>query len=455
MALRHFWSAAALCLVVCSPAAGEDGVAWTSDADNNLLSDAIHYDDQVEPAQAAAQQSSNRSFSTRTASRGARTSRVPYMIGDQSSGLAGGLSFEGVDIASFEHPIFGGNRFNVAENNSPIPMDRVFVTYRHFENAYDTDILGQTNSLGVERFDLGFEKTALDGMVSAQLVVPLLRQLDTDLDIYNDGIGNSNLPLLDRHGELGNLAVNLKLLLCSRSSFAFTGGVAVNCPTADDARISQFYDEPDLVLVNSPFVSSINPTSITMNGRFDNDTVNLVPYLAWQVRPAGRFFHQGFLQVDAPLNRSNAAMEVTGQITPDSTYGAETFSVRQEGQIDQQSLLRLNLGFGYWLCQGGRGGPLRGVAGLFEAHYTSTLDNANPLVLPVTRLTSTLPSVNDVPLNLLAGPQTNNVDQVNLSAGLASYIGSYQVTNGVVVPVTDQANRSFDFEYSLQINRLF
>jgi hypothetical protein len=129
--------------------------------------------------------------------------------------------------------------------------------------------------------------------------------------------------------------------------------------------------------------------------------------------------------------------------------------VIQSGEIDQQTLLRLNLGFGYWLCQGERDGPLRGVAGLFEAHYTSTLDNANPLNLPLTRLTSTLPGVDDVPLDLLAGPQNDNLDQVNLSAGLAAYIGSYQVTNGVVVPVTDQANRSFDFEYSLQINRLF
>jgi hypothetical protein len=240
----------------------------------------------------------------------------------------------------------------------------------------------------------------------------------------------------------------------SRRTFGVSAGVGVTCPTGEDAHIDMFLDEPDFVITQSPFVSSAAPTNISFIGQFDNDTVNLVPYLAWFVQP-GRFFHHGFLQVDTPLNRSDASVEVSGEITPDSIYGAETFSVFETGEIDQQTLLRINAGFGYWLCQGEGGGLLRGVAALFEAHYTTALDDANPFVVPVTTLEALGPGVADVPLEVVSGPTFNNIDIVNLTAGVLAELGSCQIANGFIVPVREDQNRQFDFEYSLQMNRRF
>jgi hypothetical protein len=442
--------------------AAEDA-AWTSDLPDSteslvgdaLLEDELLVDPNFTLAQAAQQSPSERPPSSRTASRSARTSRVPFMIGDQSTGLSGGLTVEGLDVSSFEHPIFGGNRFNVAENNTIVPVDRFSLNYRHFHNAYDTYALGQSRSTSVERFDLGFEKTFLEGMGSVQVVLPLLRQLGSDLDIYDDGVGGSNLPITDRHGEVGNLAINFKMLLTTRDNYAIAGGVAVNTPTAEDAYFTQNFDDPDLVILQSPFVSSVTPTDVSITSRFDNDTVNLTPYLAWQLRPTSNFFHQGFLQVDAPLNRSDAAISATGIVTPDSNFSTSILSADETGEIDQQTLLRLNLGFGYWLQRGDGNSTLRGLAGLFEVHYTSTLDEANPFVVPAGRLLATSPGIDDIPIDIAAGP-INDIDQVNLSTGLAAYVGSLQITNGIVVPVSENDDdRSFDFEYSLQINRRY
>ena len=268
----------------------------------------------------ATQGNSNNRGGYRTAARSGRTSRVPYMIGDSpfsSSSINGALAIEGLPVSNIEHPIFGGGRSNVAENNSVMPDDRVLFDYRHFHNATETNVLGATNNLDIERFVVGFEKSMFDGLLSAQLSVPLVRQLNSDLQVYDDGFSSVNVPVTDRHGEFGNMAVALKTLLCSRSRFAFSGGVAVNIPTADDAQITQYYNNPGVVLLDSPLVSSTAPTSIFLDARFDNDTVNLVPFFAWSYRGTDRFFHQGFVQVDTPLNRSDAQISVSGEITPD------------------------------------------------------------------------------------------------------------------------------------------
>ena len=465
MILRSLLGATLLALVARSAAHGDGGASWVDDNaplyddGGSLFSDdgsPLTYDEQVELTQATSPSGANRNLSSRTAARSGRSSRAPYMIGDSPSGSSGGMGasvgFRGIDIAAAEHPLFGGSKFNAAENASPFPTDRVYANYRHFEGANDVSVLGQQSSLPIDRLAVGFEKTAFDGMASAELRVPIARQLNSDLEIFSDGSGD-NLPLSDRHSEIGNINVNFKLLLLDRRAFGLSTGLGVTCPTGEDLHVDMFLDDPSFVITQSPLVSSTAPTNISFIGQFDNDTVNLVPYVAWFVRP-GRFFHQGFIQVDTPLNRSDASVQVSGEITPDSTYGAETFNVSQTGEIDQQTLLRLNAGFGYWICQGESGGLLRGVAGLFEVHYTAALDNANPFVVPVATLDALGPDP-DVPLEVAAGPLFNDIDIVNLTTGVVADLGGCQITNGFIVPVTEGENRQFDFEYSLMVNRWF
>jgi hypothetical protein len=462
MVVRKLFNVAMISLAASPAAFAEDPVIWASGDEAMSSFEAVEplagdeermvFDDQVTPVQAATRSGSGRTFASRTSSRAGRTSRIPYMIGDSpsghSSGLGATIGFEGIELAEAEHPILGGGRFNAAENAISFPTDRIYANYRHFSEANDVVFAGRQTSLPIDRLDVGFEKTVFDGVSSIELRVPVVRQLDSDLSLFGDASG-ANLSDI-RHGELGNIGVNFKVLLVSRGTFGVSGGVGVSCPTGEDAYIDLEVDDPDVVITPSPLVSTTSPTNISFIGQFDNDTVNLVPYIAWFVRP-GRFFHQGFLQVDAPLNRSDASIAVDGEITPDSTYGAETFSVVQTGELDQQTLLRANAGFGYWLSYGGDG-MLRGLAGLFEIHYTSALDNANPFVVPVTTLIGT---GEDIPINVAAGPRSNDIDIVNLTAGLVADLGSCQVTNGFIVPVTDDEERQFDFEYSLMLNRRY
>jgi hypothetical protein len=467
MSLRAFTNAAAFALILTTAptaSAVDLDIAWADDmesdaygamTDDNETSPAdVYFDDNVRPAQAASQQGSNRGFSTRTASRGARATRTPYMIGDSPSTYSGGVAVSGVPFSDVGHPIFGQNRINVSENGIVVPNDRVFVTYRHFHDAEKSNVLGFPGSTDLEQFTVGFEKTAFDGMFSAGLRVPLLRQLNSDLDIYDIGDGVSNLPVSDRSGELGNLGVTFKLALIERDQAGLTAGLAVNCPTGEDARILQDLYGPGLPIVQAPGVTTIPDTNLLFDGQFDNDTVNLIPFAAWYLRPSARLFHHGFLQIDAPLNRSDATISAEGEITASSTFNAATFNVTETGELDQQTLLRLNMGLGYWLTRN-TGNFVDSIAAVVECHYTGTLDNANPFVVPLTVLDSSNVSIADVPVDIVAGPTNNDINQVNLSTGLVANVAMFQITNGVIVPVSNDEDRSFNFEYSLQINRWF
>ena len=415
--LLAFLGAALVGAATNSTCAAQDPLAWASDVDAEgaIYGDSMHYDSQFTLAQAADEAAPARS---RTSSRTARSSRVPYMIGDSpsssSSSLGASFGIQGIpNVASAEHPIFGGGKFNAAENAISFPTDRIYANYRHFSGAHDVSVLGQQSTLPVDRCDFGFEKTALDGMTSIELRVPVTRQLGSDTTITSDSI-NGIVGLDDRDGELGNLALNFKLLLLSRQAWGVSCGLGVNCPTGEDAYIDMFLDEPDLAI--SPTIGTTTPTDISLVGQFKNETVNLVPYLAWFVRP-GRLFHQGFLQIDTPAQPFGRTSARVGH--DHARLDLRRRNIRRDSNSAKSISRRscaLNVGLGYWLCQGERGGPLRGVAALFEAHYTTALDNANPFVVPVTTLSPLATGPADVPLSVVAGPGANNVDIVNLTA---------------------------------------
>lgn len=401
--------------------------------------------------QAQARSGGNRSNTVRTASRSGRT-RVPYMIGDSPYGSPSqhsGLMVEGLDLADVSHPVFGGNRFNAAEAGTFLPQDRFFFTYRHMHNVNTTNVMGFLETNDVEQFVLGFEKTALDGMVSAEIRVPLLRQLDSDLSFTSTGSANSYFG--DRDGEFGNMSVNLKALLTSNRRRAVAAGLAVNIPTADDLAVSQVYDTTTNIS-QTPLIDGT--IDLTINSWFENNTTNLTPYLVWACYPTSRFFHQGFLQVDVPLNSSGARVEANGSITPDSDYSPENISVAQVGEFSHQTLLRMNLGFGYWLSRGRRNNMPSGVAALLEVHYTGSLDSPPGFSAPIATLVDGGATLPDIPIDANAGTGDSSFDVVNLSTGLAIDLGTCVVTNGFILPVTDN-DRFYDFEYNLQVNKRF
>ncbi len=96
--------------------------------------------------------------------------------------------------------------------------------------------------------------------------------------------------------EFGNVALFGKMLLYATDAVAFSGGVGVTLPTADDVN-----------------VRLANGTSLV---RVANQSVHLKPYFSGLYTPNDRFFAQGFLEVDTDLN-GNATFANTGTgLTP-------------------------------------------------------------------------------------------------------------------------------------------
>jgi hypothetical protein len=415
----------------------------------------VHPDDQLRLVQAT--EPSGESPRRRSPPGRGRASRTPYMIGDSPLGpLNSNVSFDGVPLATLEHPIFDGYRFNVAEANAAVPDDRVLLSYRHFHNASTNAVMGSLSTVDVEQFLAGFEKRLADGLLSIDFRVPVYRQLNSDLTILDGAGGAGNLPVADRDAEIGNLATTLKVLLASRDNWAISGGVSVNAPTADDAVITQQYDAVALPIDGGEFASTDpSESAVLIRSRFANEIVNLTPFLAWSTANAAGAFSQGFLQIDVPLNSASASVEASGALEPDATYDTATVAVTDFGQYSQQTLLRLNLSAGYWLYRGSRQGLVRGLAGLCEMHYTASLDNPDRYVANLTTFEPVSVTAPSVPVNLRAGSSVDDFNQVNLAVGCAADLGRTLLTNGVIVPISDSPHRSFDFEYNLQLNRRF
>jgi hypothetical protein len=198
-----------------------------------------------------------------------------------------------------------------------------------------------------------------------------------------------------RDTEFGNVAVVLKGVLCQTCCKTVSAGLGLDLPTADDVIV---YDFPDRFVL-------------------ENDTVTLSPFLAALCAdPCGCCFKQGYVQLALPLNENTVRFN-----------SAKT-------HIEDATLLHLDYSVGYWLCQDGCG---NGKALMAELHYTENLDGEEVLV---------------------AGPNAlvrldNNA--LNATFGLACVCDCWDVTPAVVVPLLDDPDRYFDYEFSVHVNRRF
>ena len=103
---------------------------------------------------------------------------VPYMIGDSGAGTC--VSFSGLLEAELSHPTLACSRLNISENNSAMPTDRLYFSYRHFHNATPTRFFQYEQDFSVDRYTLGGEKTFWDGMMSFEVRVPLENRLTSN-----------------------------------------------------------------------------------------------------------------------------------------------------------------------------------------------------------------------------------------------------------------------------------
>jgi len=419
------------------PAAGllrADQQAWPAPA-NAGLSDTADptFDDHVEPAamylqqpaddRAAAPQSTLQRRAPRTLREAnVRLASLPNMFGDL--GMAGvGIALGGnpgdptgqdrPTLANFTLPTSQSLRsVKMAENDTSLPVDRVFFNYNHFHNAFGISQQplfppGQpplVRQQSVDRFTLGAEKTFCDGWNSIELRMPFNGTYDTALDAVGvDG------------GNIGNLAVIFKHLLYLDDRFGTGIGLGIDTPTGSDT------------------VARIGDATY----RFQNEACRLLPYFGFVYSPGDPrmgwgdgLFLSAFAQVDIATggNTILARNELTGT----------TLDV---GKLTDQTLLYLDLAAGYWLYRDPCAERFTGLAAVAEVHYTTALQDADII---------------QGPGPVLLGNLGNRFDVVNGTIGLQVLMfdaSSLRVAG--VFPLGDEDHRFFDSEVQVQFNRRF
>lgn len=430
-------------------------------------SEAVASNDQgVTPAQMltpqarTAQRSSAGARRSSVARRNPNLASVPFMIGDTGAGTC--LSFGGLLDVELSHPTLTCSRLNISENNSPLPTDRLYFSYRHFHNATPTRVFQFNRDFHVDRFTLGGERTFFDGMLSCEIRCPLEGRLNSN--VFTELRTDLVPPIVDpiaggtfaqfeglRRAELGNLSLVFKALLHESNDCAISAGVAFTLPTARDVNYG--VDIVDSFTFNG-FPTITADQDILLDLAVSNESVYIAPFLAWLMQPNPRFYHQGFLQVEVAANPSNVRVigdGISEFFDGGASLGVNNWFVPFPGRTElfAQSLLRLNLGLGYVLMEDPRATWVQKLTGIFETHYSTTLEDAN---------ISTVEVIEDFGFGVQSieiGNRNNRIDIVNLVAGFSADVGNMVITNGFTAPITTGSNRGFDFEYNLQVQRPF
>jgi hypothetical protein len=410
-----------------APAATYYGVMTEDDTDDVEFMD----DGQVDPAawlqpgarqpSLATSQPSGRAAAT--AQRLARSglASAPNMFGDlpMSTAIVESVNTAGGAFAfrsNFTVPLVGASRIGkISENDSPIPRDRVFFNYNHFQNVFQ---LSETplfppgppvvRQQSIDRYVIGGEKTFFDGWTSIEIRMPLLGTIDTQLQ----SVG------LNAAGW-GNLTAVFKSLLYMDASTAVGAGMSVETPTG----------------------SSLFTRIGAGNLQFVNQSTHLAPYVGFVWSPGdprwgwgNGLFLTGFAQMDIAT-----ASNTVNVVNPDRTVAGAPL-----GKLTDQTLGFLDLGGGYWVYRDPYAERWTGLAVVGELHYTTSMTNAdriagtvagNPIILNAT----------DPRFDVLNG--TIGVQALMFDAS------SFRVAG--VFPIGNENRRLFDSEIQFQFNRRF
>jgi hypothetical protein len=287
-------------------------------------------------------------------------------------------------------------RLKIAENNSPLPRDRWFVNYSLFDNV---PLL--QGGVTINRLSPGFEKTFLDKNASFELRMPIATTLDSD--IVAGG------PTSLGHLEWGDLFMALKFLMLETPRGAFSAGVGMTVPIADDV-----------------FVRTTGGKSLVA---IRNDAVHLLPYIGWLRQYDGGFFTQGFAQLDLDLNGNPVEANVTGN------------GLVPIGTVQDMTYLQLDWGVGYlhWVSPG-RWGPLIRVVPTCELHYNRSLESADFVQTRGFRI----------------GEAKDDFQLLNtVFGGTLDFRNNSSLSVGYVTPIGNSSDQLFDGELRAFWNRYY
>ncbi len=377
---------------------------------------------------------------------------VPFMLGDTGAGTC--FSLRGIITADISHPSLTCSRLNVAENNTALPVDRFYYSYRHFENSNGVRAFQYSEKFNLDVHTLGTERTFWDGMASVEVRVPIEHRLRSDiLSLISpaDGVVDVITGSQDYEVGLGNLAFITKMLMIERERFALSAGLGLTVPTARDVT----YDIGVRDTIIFPIAPGVTGETLsTFSNVYSNETVYLSPFMAWLYVPDSRWYHQGFLQVEVAANPSTLRTD-GGGVTDFYFNGAPIGDVvyrtpdglPTDTDVFAQTLLRANLGLGYRFTELDERSWISNWRGLLELHYTSTLQDGilSPIAIEQIGFGAFFEQ------SASAGNANRRADILNAAVGVSNNVGRFVVTNGVIAPIRTDNDRGFDFEYNCQV----
>ncbi|WZO97965.1 hypothetical protein EP7_005017 [Isosphaeraceae bacterium EP7] len=167
--------------------------------------------------------------------------------------------------------------FKIADNQSPVPLDRVYYQYNYFDNvnaSLNRRVNAQVSQLRVYRNILGVEKTFWDGDASIGLQLPInTLSVVSPIKAYN-GYTSS----------FGDLAIVFKYVFLRdpNGPSLMSAGLAVTAPTGPSS------------FANSPAVRNLH-------------YAGLQPYLGYFWTNES-WFVQGFSSIDVPMNSADVTL---------------------------------------------------------------------------------------------------------------------------------------------------
>jgi len=296
----------------------------------------------------------------------------------------------------------------LTENQSPIPRDRVYMTYSYFSNAnfYPT-------KADVNRFMPGFEKTFYDGWTSVEIRTPFAATLSNNQTLAPGGQGVSEY----RDAQFGNISVIFKTLIWEQRTWALSGGIQVMLPTA-----------------NNTYLNGVNALNQPVQQVFvANESVHLMPFVGGIWAPNDRFFNQMLIQYEKDANGNLAYVNNNFQT------GITGRQLQQAGRIFYPDFLYLSFGTGYWLYKDNTQN-FTGFAPVAEIHVNQGLSAYCPIEQAGYQL----------------GPNLGIVSVTNAMVGCNFEWGERStLTFGYVTPLGGGVDRFFDGELRVLYNWRF
>jgi hypothetical protein len=161
-----------------------------------------------------------------------------------------------------------GSAFKIADNDSPIPMDRCFLDLNYFTAVNHSIRPGGSPQLRVARELFGYEKTFLDGDASIEVRAPFFQLHDSAGGSFSD------------FGDI-TLIAKFALLRDTSSGSVLTAGLALTLPTGPNTTVTSFTPPTPVNPFGTASTTYIDPTIIQ-------------PFLGYLVYPMQDLYIHGF-----------------------------------------------------------------------------------------------------------------------------------------------------------------